>query len=83
MPRPLLSVVVATHERRAELAVCLEALAALEDPVEVVVVDSASRVPSGRIAERFVDRIPGLRYVYEESSRPLARTQPRHRRDVV
>ena len=66
MPRPLLSVVVATHERPAELAVCLEALAALEDPVEVVVVDSASRVPSGRIAERFVDRMPGLRYVYEE-----------------
>ena len=66
MPRPLLSVVVATYERPAELAVCLEALAALEDPVEVVVVDSASRVPSRKIAERFVDSVPGLRYVYEE-----------------
>jgi len=63
---PLLSVIVATRDRPAQLAACLEALAALEDPVEVVVVDSASPTPCGRIAERFLDRIPRLRYLYEQ-----------------
>ena len=38
----LLSVIVCTHDRVAELTRCLGALAALEDAVEVIVVDSAS-----------------------------------------
>ena len=42
-----LSVVVCTHDRPEDLQRCLAALAALEDPVEVVVVDSASRVAVG------------------------------------
>jgi GT2 family glycosyltransferase len=62
---PHLSVVVCTHDRPVELSACLEALVALEDPVEVVVVDSASPRPSGRLVERFAARLPGLRYVYE------------------
>jgi len=63
----LLSVVVCTHERADALYRCLEALAALEDPVEVVVVDSASQEPCGDVVERFADRIPHLRLVCEEA----------------
>jgi glucosyl-dolichyl phosphate glucuronosyltransferase len=40
-----LSAVVCTHGRPDDLRRCLAALAALEDPVEVVVVDSASPTP--------------------------------------
>ena len=40
-----LSVVVCTHDRSDDLRRCLAALAALEDPVEIIVVDSASRTP--------------------------------------
>lgn len=65
MAEPLLSVVVATHDRPRALVDCLEALARLEDPVEVVVVDSASREPCAHIVERFAPRIPLLRYRYE------------------
>lgn len=66
MPDPRLSVVVCTHDRRDDLARCLEALATLEDPVEVVVVDSASRVACDDVVERFEDRIPRLRLVRED-----------------
>jgi glucosyl-dolichyl phosphate glucuronosyltransferase len=65
MAEALLSVVVATHDRPHALARCLEALASLEDPVDVVVVDSASDPPCTPIVERFTDRIPRLRYCYE------------------
>ena len=44
---------------------CLEGLAALEDPVEVIVVDSASSPPVEPAVEQFRDRIPGLLYRYE------------------
>src|SRR5262249_61728241 len=44
-PEPRLSVVFCPHNRPADLARCLDALGALEDPVEVVVVDSASEPP--------------------------------------
>ena len=54
-----LSVVVCTHDRPRELERCLTALAALEDEVEVVVVDSASRRPVQPLVERF----GGVRYV--------------------
>ncbi len=66
MPEPLLSVVVATHERPDYLADCLEALAALEDPVELVVVDSASTPSCAHVAAALAARVPGARYVYEE-----------------
>jgi glucosyl-dolichyl phosphate glucuronosyltransferase len=56
-----LSVVVCTHGRPADLERCLEALARLEDPVEVIVVDSASALPVGPVLERF----PGVRSLYE------------------
>jgi cellulose synthase/poly-beta-1,6-N-acetylglucosamine synthase-like glycosyltransferase len=61
----LLTVVVPTHERPDDLRRCLEALAGLEDPVDVVVVDSASRPPCHEIVESFAGRIPRLRYAYE------------------
>ncbi len=82
MAEPLLSVIVSTHERPHELAGCLEALAALEDPVEVVVVDSASSVPCGNIAERFRERMPRLRYVYEDEP-GLSRARNRGLREVT
>jgi len=65
MTEPFLSVVVATHNRPGALTNCLEALARLEDPVEVVVVDSASHPRCASIVERFTTRIPRLRYCYE------------------
>jgi GT2 family glycosyltransferase len=65
MPEPILTVVVCTHERPADLERCLEALARLADPVEVVVVDSASAPPCRGVVERFARRIPHLRYAYE------------------
>jgi GT2 family glycosyltransferase len=58
---PPLSVVVCTHGRPADLERCLEALARLDDPVEAIVVDSASQPPVAPVVERF----PGVRYVYE------------------
>jgi glucosyl-dolichyl phosphate glucuronosyltransferase len=57
-----LSVVVCTHDRPEELQRCLAALAELEDPVEVVVVDSASATPVEPIASVRLVRLeePGL-----------------------
>ena len=66
MADPLLSVVVCTHDRADALGRCLEALAALEDPVEVLVVDSASRASCTGLVERFAGRIPRLRLVCED-----------------
>ena len=63
----VLSVIVCTHDRPGDLDRCLEALAALEDRVEVVVVDSASARPCRALVERFAARLPGLRYVYEDA----------------
>ena len=40
-----LSVVVCTHNRPLDLERCLQGLAALTDPAEVIVVDSASQPP--------------------------------------
>jgi GT2 family glycosyltransferase len=56
-----LSVIVCTHGRPADLERCLLALAALEDEVETIVVDSASSPPVEPVAARF----PGVRYLYE------------------
>ena len=71
---PELSLAVCTHERRRDLERCLEGISQLRDPVEVVVVDSASRVPCESVVERYRERIPGLRYVYlEQAGLSLAR----------
>ena len=48
---PELTVIVCTHERPESLRGCLAALAALEDPVEVIVVDSASQPPCRELVE--------------------------------
>ena len=60
LPEPLLSVVVCSHERPDELERCLAALESLEDPVEIVVVDSASRPPCRELVGS------RARYVYVE-----------------
>jgi GT2 family glycosyltransferase len=61
----LLSVVVCTHNRPRELERCLAALAALRDPVEVIVVDSASDPPCRALVDGFAGSVPNLRYRYE------------------
>jgi GT2 family glycosyltransferase len=61
MREPLFSVVIPTHERPGDLARCLESLRQLDDPVDVLVVDSASDPP----VEPIVARFPGVRYVFE------------------
>jgi len=61
-----LSVIVCAHERHSDLDRCLAGLAALEDPVEVVVVDSASRVPCESLVDSYRARISKLRYLYVE-----------------
>lgn len=63
-PTPVAAVVVCTHERPRELERCLDGLAALEDPIEVIVVDSASRNPVADLVGRFADRLE-IRYAYE------------------
>ena len=65
MSAPVLSVVVCTHQRVRHLVACLEGLSALDDPVEVIVVDSASEPPVEGEVEKFRDRLPGLVYLYE------------------
>ena len=65
MADPLLSVVVCTHDRPEDLERCLRGLAALQDDVDVIVVDSASATPAGPIVERFSGSLPWLRYHYE------------------
>jgi glucosyl-dolichyl phosphate glucuronosyltransferase len=59
---PLFTLVVCTHSRPGELAECLESIDALEAPIEVLVVDSASEPPIADVVARF----PGVRYVREE-----------------
>jgi glycosyltransferase involved in cell wall biosynthesis len=62
---PTLSVVVCTHNRHEDLERCLEALAALDEAPEVIVVDSASDPPCRALVERYWSRLPGLVYVHE------------------
>src|SRR5262245_53198122 len=61
-----LSVLICTHNRPADLQGCLEALSQLEDCRDVIVVDSASEPPCRELVERYITRVPGLRYVREE-----------------
>ncbi len=62
---PLVSVVVCTHQRARHLTRCLGALAALDDPVEVIVVDSASQPPVEPMLRQFRSNIERLSYLYE------------------
>jgi GT2 family glycosyltransferase len=61
-----LSVVVCTHDRHDDLARCLDAIAALEEPVEAIVVDSASRPPCRDLVEGYAARLPALVYLRED-----------------
>jgi glucosyl-dolichyl phosphate glucuronosyltransferase len=65
MAEPLLSVVVCTHDRPDDLERCLRGLAALDDQVEVIVVDSASPRPLQALVESFSGSLPRLTYQYE------------------
>ncbi len=64
---PSLSVVVCTHNRPGDLERCLEALCRLEDPAEVIVVDSASQPPCSELVETYAGRLPSLTYLREEA----------------
>jgi len=55
-----LSLVICTHNRAEDLRRCLDAVARLEDPVEVIVVDSASEPPCLELVESFATSVPGL-----------------------
>ena len=66
IPEPRLSVVVCTHDRREDLARCLDALAALDGPVEAIVVDSASQPPCRDVVAAYAERLPGLVYLRED-----------------
>jgi GT2 family glycosyltransferase len=59
-----LSVVICTHDRPDDLERCLAALARSEEPLEVVVVDSASRARCEALVEPFRERIPALTYIH-------------------
>jgi glucosyl-dolichyl phosphate glucuronosyltransferase len=62
MSAPLLSVVVCTHDRPHDLERCLRALARLQDPVDVIVVDSGPAVPADDVVRR---ALPSARYLHE------------------
>jgi glycosyltransferase involved in cell wall biosynthesis len=62
---PGLTVVVCTHNRPSDLARCLDALAALDEPAEVIVVDSASDPPCAELVAGYEPRIPGIVYLHE------------------
>ena len=63
MADPRLSVVICTHDRPRDLARCLTAVSALVEPVEVVVVDSASSAPCADLVASFD---PRFRYLRED-----------------
>jgi glycosyltransferase involved in cell wall biosynthesis len=63
---PDLSVVICTRDRPDDLERCLRGLAALAEPVEIVIVDSASRRPCRALVESYRQLIPRLEYVYED-----------------
>jgi cellulose synthase/poly-beta-1,6-N-acetylglucosamine synthase-like glycosyltransferase len=62
-----LSAVVCTHDRPEDLRRCLEAFASLADPVEVIVVDSASTPPCRELVEAHAPWIADLTYLREEA----------------
>ena len=76
MSEALLSVVVCTHNRPEDLRRCLTAIGALQDHVEVIVVDSASTPRCEELVGAFGDQIADLHYIYEsEPGLSLARNR--------
>jgi glycosyltransferase involved in cell wall biosynthesis len=67
MSRVRLSAVVCTHNRPDDLRRCLDAFAILDDPVEVIVVDSASTPPCRELIDGYSSAIPGLTYLREDA----------------
>lgn len=65
MGEPLLTVVICSHNRPEDLERCLHGLAALEDDVAVIVVDSASDPPLRATVDRFSSSLRRLSYHYE------------------
>jgi len=61
-----LTAVICTHDRPDDLSRCLDAFATLIDPVEVIVVDSASTPPCRELVEAYTSSIPDLTYLREE-----------------
>jgi glucosyl-dolichyl phosphate glucuronosyltransferase len=82
MRDPMLSVIVCTHNRPGDLTRCLAALAACEDPVEVLVVDSASQPDCHDVVEQWRSELPGLRYVREDEP-GLSRARNRGLREAT
>jgi glycosyltransferase involved in cell wall biosynthesis len=72
----LLTVVICTHNRAADLERCLEGLVALDDEVAVIVVDSASNPPLDEVVDGFSSSLRQLTYHYEpEPGLSLARNR--------
>lgn len=65
MAEPLLTVVVCTHNRPDDLRRCLQGLAALEDEMDVIVVDSASTPPLRDVVDDFSESFPCVTYRFE------------------
>ncbi len=73
-PRPLVSVVVTVRNEEAHLGQLLESLADQEPPLEIVLVDAASRDRTVAVAEEFSARHPGLlRIVHRAGPRGVGR----------
>jgi glycosyltransferase involved in cell wall biosynthesis len=65
MVEPLLTVVICSHNRPEDLERCLRGLAAVEDDVAVIVVDSASNPPLRATVDGFSSSFRSLTYHYE------------------
>jgi cellulose synthase/poly-beta-1,6-N-acetylglucosamine synthase-like glycosyltransferase len=76
MGEPLLTVVVCTHDRPDDLQRCLRGLAALDQEVGVIVVDSASSPPLREVVDGFFGSFRRLTYHYEQLA-GLARARNR------
>lgn len=71
---PILSIVIPTYNRPAQLAVCLRACARLDYPAdcfEVIVVDDGGTVPLDEVVARFQD-VLALRLLRQDNAGPAA-----------
>jgi cellulose synthase/poly-beta-1,6-N-acetylglucosamine synthase-like glycosyltransferase len=59
-----LTAIVCTHERPVDLVRCLDAFGRLDDPLRVIVIDSASRPPCASVVDRYRGRLD-VTYIYE------------------